>query len=126
MNKPVMPASSLSLNLPSANRRLETYRLTASRSFPAKLEGTLNRVAFSAAHVVSDPLVDIEHALLGGVDQDRDDHFVELSRGPFEDIDVAQCHRIEGTRADGAAHDACRRRCSGGASSRAAARGTKR
>jgi hypothetical protein len=73
-----------------------------------------------------DPLVDIEHALLGGIDQNRDNHFVELSRGPFEDIDVAQCHRIEGTRANGAAHDACRRRCSGGTSSRAAARGTKR
>jgi len=60
MNKPVLPTSSLSLNLPKADRSLETYRLAASRSFPAKLEGTLNRVAFSAVHVVADPLADAD------------------------------------------------------------------
>ena len=49
MNKPVLPMSSLSLKLPTANRSIETYRLAASRVFPARLEGTLNRVAFSAA-----------------------------------------------------------------------------
>jgi hypothetical protein len=32
--------------LPTADRSIETYRLAASRTFPAKLEGTLNRVAF--------------------------------------------------------------------------------
>nr|WP_316397740.1 DUF993 family protein [Bradyrhizobium sp. 33ap4] len=53
MNKPVRPMSSLSLKLPTAGGGLETYRLAASRTFPAKLEGTLNRVAFSAAHVVA-------------------------------------------------------------------------
>ena len=60
MNKPVMPVSSLSLKLPTADRSVETYRLAASRTYPAKLEGTLNRVAFSAAHVVSDPLADVD------------------------------------------------------------------
>ncbi len=55
MNKPVVPASTLSLKLPTADGGIETYRLAASRAFPAKLEGALNRVAFSAAHVVSDP-----------------------------------------------------------------------
>jgi len=49
MNKPVLPVSSLSLKLPNADRSIETYRLAASRTFPSKLEGTLNRVAFSAA-----------------------------------------------------------------------------
>ena len=58
MNKPVLPMSSLSVRLPTADRSIETYRLAASRTFPAKLEGTLNRVAFSAAHVVADPLAD--------------------------------------------------------------------
>ena len=58
MNKPVLPMSSLSLKLPTADRSIETYRLAASRMFPAKLEGTLNRVAFSAAHVVADPFAD--------------------------------------------------------------------
>src|SRR6185312_3624768 len=58
MNKQVLPVSSLSVTLPRADRSLETYRLAASRVFPSKLEGTLNRVAFSAAHVVADPLAD--------------------------------------------------------------------
>ena len=39
MNKPVSPISSLSLRLPKADGAIETYRLAASRSFPAKLEG---------------------------------------------------------------------------------------
>ena len=57
MNKPVLAAmSSLSLKLPKADRSIETYRLAASRTFPAKLEGPLNRVAFSAVHTVADPL----------------------------------------------------------------------
>jgi hypothetical protein len=36
MNKPVLPKSSLSLKLPTANRGIETYRLTASRTFPIR------------------------------------------------------------------------------------------
>ena len=60
MNKPVLPVSSLSLKLPKADRGIETYRLAASRTFPSKLEGTLNRVAFSAAHVVSDSMADVD------------------------------------------------------------------
>ena len=60
MNKPVMPPSSLSLKLPQADRGIESYRLAASRTFPAKLQGALNRVAFSAAHVVADPLADAD------------------------------------------------------------------
>src|SRR5712671_2912054 len=59
MNKPVLPVSSLSLKLPKADRGIETYRLAASRTFPSRLEGTLNRVAFSAAHVVSDSMADL-------------------------------------------------------------------
>ena len=69
MNKPVLPLSSLSLKLPKADRSLETYRLAASRSFPAKLEGSLNRVAFSAAHVVADPLADADPWLSAAVEK---------------------------------------------------------
>ena len=36
MNKPVLPMSSLSLKLPTADRSIETYRLAASRTFPGK------------------------------------------------------------------------------------------
>src|SRR6202171_1920205 len=68
MNKPVLPKSSLSLKLPNADRSVETYRLAASRTFPARLEGTLNRVAFSAAHVVCDPLADVDPWLTAAID----------------------------------------------------------
>lgn len=94
MNKPLMPVVSLSLNLPSANGKLETYRLAASRSFPARLEGTLNRVAFSAAHVVSDPLADVDPWLTAAVDWDKTiafrEHVWDLGLGVAEAMDTAQ------------------------------------
>jgi Protein of unknown function (DUF993) len=94
MNKPVMPVSSLSLKLPKADGALETYRLAASRSFPAKLEGTLNRVAFSAAHVVSNPLADTDPWLTASVDWDKTiafrEHVWDLGLGVAEAMDTAQ------------------------------------
>src|SRR5271169_1328806 len=94
MNKPVMPVSSLSLKLPNSNGRMETYRLAASRSFPAKLEGTLNRVAFSAAHVVSNPLADVDPWLRAAVDWDKTiafrEHVWDLGLGVAEAMDTAQ------------------------------------
>jgi Protein of unknown function (DUF993) len=94
MNKPVLPVSSYQLKLPSANRSLETYRLAASRTFPAKLQGTLNRVAFSAAHVVSDPLADVDPWLTAAVDWDKTiafrEHVWDLGLGVAEAMDTAQ------------------------------------
>src|ERR1700748_3078265 len=94
MNKPVMPTSSLSLQLPKADRSLESYRLAASRSFPARLEGTLNRVAFSAVHVVADPLAECDPWLSAAVDWDRTIAFREriwdLGLGVAEAMDTAQ------------------------------------
>ncbi len=94
MNKPVLPMSSLSLNLPTADRKIETYRLAASRSFPARLEGTLNRVAFSAAHVVADPLADNDPWLSAAIDWDRTiafrEHVWDLGLGVAEAMDTAQ------------------------------------
>src|ERR1700739_4163795 len=94
MNKPVMPASSLSLKLPTAQGAIETYRLAASRSFPAKLEGTLNRVAFSAGPVGSDPLADVDPWLTAAVDWDRTiafrEHVWDLGLGVAEAMDTAQ------------------------------------
>ena len=71
MNKPVQPMSSLSLKLPKADRSIETYRLAASRTFPAKLEGALNRIAFSAVHTVADPFADNDPWLSVSVDWDK-------------------------------------------------------
>lgn len=97
MNKPVPPAaaaSALSLRLPTADRSIETYRLAASRSFPSKLDGTLNRVAFSAAHVVADPLAECDPWLNQKIDWDRTiafrEHVWDLGLGVAEAMDTAQ------------------------------------
>src|SRR3979409_1688134 len=94
MNKPILPVSSLSLKLPNADRSIETYRLAASRTFPSKLEGTLNRVAFSAAHVVADPLADTDPWLSAAFDWDRTvefrEHIWDLGLGVAEAMDTAQ------------------------------------
>src|SRR5947199_2497761 len=94
MNRPVLPLSSLSLMLPKADRSIEAYRLAASRTFPARLEGTLNRVAFSAAHVVADPLADVDPWLTAAIDWDRTiafrEHIWDLGLGVAEAMDTAQ------------------------------------
>jgi hypothetical protein len=94
MNKPVLPMSSLSLNLPKANGSIENYRLAASRTFPAKLEGTLNRIAFSAAHTVANPLADVDPWLSAAVDWDKTiafrEHVWDLGLGVAEAMDTAQ------------------------------------
>src|SRR6202158_2031616 len=94
MNKPVLPVSSLSLKLPKVDRGIETYRLAASRTFPSRLEGTLNRVAFSAAHVVSDPMADVDPWLRAAVDWDRTiafrEHVWDPGLGVAEAMDTAQ------------------------------------
>ncbi|HKS18163.1 MAG TPA: dihydrodipicolinate synthase family protein [Bradyrhizobium sp.] len=94
MNKPVLPMSSLSLKLPRADRSIENYRLAASRAFPAKLEGALNRVAFAAVHVVADPLADTDPWLAAAIDWDRTiafrEHIWDLGLGVAEAMDTAQ------------------------------------
>src|SRR6185437_3452260 len=94
MNKPILPMSSLSLTLPQADGSLENYRLAASRTFPAKLEGTLNRVAFSAVHVVADPFADVDPWLTSAIDWDRTiafrEHVWDLGLGVAEAMDTAQ------------------------------------
>src|ERR1051325_1534765 len=88
MNKPVLPMSPLSLKLPKGDGSLENYRLAASRTFPAKLEGTLNRVAFSAVHVVANPRADVDPWLTAAVDWDRTiafrEHIWDLGLGVAE------------------------------------------
>ena len=94
MNKPVLPVSSLSLRLPTASRGIETYRLAGSRSYPSRLQGRLNRVAFSAAHVVADPQADADPWLAAAIDWDRTiafrEHVWDLGLGVAEAMDTAQ------------------------------------
>ena len=94
MNKPVLPMSSHQLKLPTADRQAENYRLAASRTFPTKLQSPLNRVAFSAAHVVADPLADREPWLDAAIDWDTTiayrRHLWGLGLGVAEAMDTAQ------------------------------------
>src|SRR6185312_3103486 len=94
MNKPVMPMSSLSLNLPKADGGIENYRLAASRTFPSRLEGALNRIAFSAVHTVANPLADVDPWLSVAVDWDKTiafrEHVWDLGLGVAEAMDTAQ------------------------------------
>ncbi|HWX63578.1 dihydrodipicolinate synthase family protein [Bradyrhizobium sp.] len=94
MNKQGSPISALSLKLPTSNRGTATYRLAASRIFPARLQSPLNRVAFSAAHVVADPLADVDPWLTVAVDWDRTiafrEHIWDLGLGVAEAMDTAQ------------------------------------
>jgi len=94
MNKTVLPMSSLSLRLPKADRSIETYRLAASRTFPARLEGPLNRIAFSAVHTVADPFADNDPWLSAAVDWDKTiafrEHVWDLGLGVAEAMDTAQ------------------------------------
>ena len=94
MNKPVLPMSSHQLKLPKTDGGIETYRLAGARAFPAKLDGTLNRVAFSAAHVVANPLADVDPWLTAAVDWDKTiafrEHVWDLGLGIAEAMDTAQ------------------------------------
>ncbi len=51
---------SLNIKLPVAGGRLEQFRLSAPHHFPRKAAGAFNRVAYSAAHVVADPLAAVD------------------------------------------------------------------
>ncbi len=83
MNKPVLPMSSLSLKLPDgATVRSRPIARSVARTFPAKLEGTLNRVVLSAAHVVADPLADNDPWLDAAIDWDTDHRVPRACLGP--------------------------------------------
>jgi len=86
--------SALSIRLPQADRSLETYRLSAPKSFPDKVSGPMNRIAFSAAHVVADPLADADPWLQAAIDWDRTiayrERLWDLGLGVAEAMDTAQ------------------------------------
>jgi len=48
------------LLLPGPDRRLTRFTTSQPRGFPDAVQGPFNRVAFSAAHVVADPLADVD------------------------------------------------------------------
>ena len=84
----------LSLNLPTASGCLENYKLRGSVPLKPKSRMPFNRIAYSAAHVVSDPLAAVDPWLQCAVDWDTTidyrRHLWSLGLGVAEAMDTAQ------------------------------------
>ena len=82
------------LNLPTAVGGLETYKLRGSVPLKPKSHAPFNRIAYSAAHVVSDPLAVVDPWLQCAVDWDATiayrRHLWSLGLGVAEAMDTAQ------------------------------------
>ena len=93
MNRPET-ALALSIRLPQADRSIETYQLSPPKAFPERVSGSMNRIAFSAAHVVADPLADADPWLQAAIDWDRTiayrERLWDLGLGVAEAMDTAQ------------------------------------
>jgi hypothetical protein len=94
MNRYERTDQALTIQLPRADRSLETFKVSAPRDFPAKLEKPHNRVAFAAAHVVADPLAEGDPWLDTKIDWERTiafrHHLWDLGFGVAESMDTAQ------------------------------------
>jgi Protein of unknown function (DUF993) len=85
---------SLEVKLPTADRRVETYALSAPRDLPTRRGQAFDRVAYAAAHVVADPLSAKDPWLEPAVDWDATlafrRHLWALGFGVAEAMDTAQ------------------------------------
>jgi hypothetical protein len=85
---------SLNIKLPAAEGRLEHYRLSVPRNFPRKANAAFNRVAYSAAHVVADPLAAVDPWQGCAIDWDATiayrRNLWDLGLGVAEAMDTAQ------------------------------------
>lgn len=84
-----------SIRLPCSDGSLRTHQLTAGATFAVAAPGTaFNRIAYSAAHVVADPLAAIDPWLQCSVDWDATiryrQHLWSLGLGVAEAMDTAQ------------------------------------
>ena len=84
----------LTLKLPTADRRLEPYRLTGDPLPAPSKPRQFNRVAFSAAHVVADPLSANDPSGAAAIDWSATlayrRHLLGLGLGIAEAMDTAQ------------------------------------
>jgi Protein of unknown function (DUF993) len=81
--------------LPTKDRRLESYATGEPIVFPSKSEARqFNRIAFAAAHIVADPLADIDPWEAAAIDWDKTiafRHYLwDLGLGVAEAMDTAQ------------------------------------
>jgi hypothetical protein len=83
-----------SLILPDSGGVLRTFTLSQPKGFPQKQQGPFNRVAYSAAHVVADPLSPADPWLTAAVDWDATIAYRRrlwaLGLGVAEAMDTAQ------------------------------------
>src|SRR3954462_9717177 len=88
------PVTALSLRLPAAGGRIETFNMSAPRNFPERVAGPLNRVALAAAHMVVDPLAEADPWLEVAPDWECTiafrEHLWDLGLGVAEAMDTAQ------------------------------------
>ena len=86
---------SIRIDLPQKDGTLSPYTLSKPRSFERHAHnGAFNRIAFSAAHVVSDPLADVDPWLGAAIDWDATiayrEYIWDLGLGVAEAMDTAQ------------------------------------
>jgi len=85
---------SVSIKLPVTGGRLEHFRLSIPRNFPRKAAGAFSRVAYSAVHVVADPLAAVDPWQGCAIDWDATIAYRrtlwELGLGVAEAMDTAQ------------------------------------
>ena len=83
----------MTIKLPTAIGHLAEYRMSEPRAF-ATSAGPFERVAFAAAHVVADPLADVDPWLEPAIDWERTiafrEHLWDLGLGVAEAMDTAQ------------------------------------
>jgi hypothetical protein len=84
----------LRIGLPTAERRVEVHALSAPRAFPVQPARAFTRVAYSAAHVVADPLAASDPWLDAAIDWDATiayrRYLWSLGLGVAEAMDTAQ------------------------------------
>ena len=56
------------LQLPTADRRMESYQTREPRSWEVKSRGNFDRIALAAAHVVADPIANIDPSIESAID----------------------------------------------------------
>jgi hypothetical protein len=90
----VSTRSAVRIALPDADGRLATHELREPRHFPQRAARAFTRVAYSAAHVVSDPLAPVDPSLDVAIDWDATiayrRHLWSLGMGVAEAMDTAQ------------------------------------
>ena len=82
------------LNLPTSGGALSAYTTRPARGLPTRANRPFNRIAYSAAHVVADPLADVDPWLEPALDWDATiayrQRLWDLGLGVAEAMDTAQ------------------------------------